>query len=61
MSDEKHVAKQQQEAHSDLLKGKLLENSDTENCSVFISYSRRDKNFVKDMHDALKLDDRVIW
>lgn len=30
-------------------------------CSVMISYARKDKTFVKDIYDALAIDDRSIW
>ena len=30
-------------------------------CSVMISYSRKDKAFVKNIFDALAIDDREIW
>jgi hypothetical protein len=40
----------------------LLDNeSNLAGCSVMISYSRKDKDFVKSMHDALAEDNRQIW
>jgi len=30
-------------------------------CSVMISYSRKDKAFVKNIYDALATDERLIW
>jgi hypothetical protein len=32
-----------------------------EGCSVMISYSRKDKAFVKNIYDALAVDNRQIW
>jgi len=34
---------------------------DLRGCSVMISYSRKDKAFVKNIYDALRVDDRNIW
>jgi len=44
-------------------KGKLLAETDQDllGCSVMISYSRKDKAFVKNIYDALSIDDRSIW
>lgn len=44
-------------------KGELLGDTDKDllGCSVMISYSRKDKAFVKNIYDALAVDDRNIW
>jgi len=36
-------------------------DKDLRGCSVFISYSRKDKAFVKNIYDALRVEDRKIW
>jgi len=36
-------------------------DKDVVGCSVMISYSRKDKAFVKNLYDALAVDDRNIW
>jgi len=36
-------------------------DKETKGCSVFISYSRKDKAFVKNIYDALRVEDRNIW
>ncbi len=43
--------------------GELLAETDADlvGCSVMISYSRKDKAFVKNIYDALAVDDRNIW
>jgi len=33
----------------------------TPGCSAFVSYSRKDKAFVKNVYDALRVDDRKMW
>jgi len=44
-------------------KGNYLADGDKimEGCTVMISYSRKDKAFVKNIYDALAIDDRNIW
>jgi len=41
----------------------LFDNDDKNNegATVMISYSRKDKAFVKNIYDALAIDDRLIW
>lgn len=42
----------------------LFDNNDDKNqdgATVMISYSRKDKAFVKGVYDALAIDDRLIW
>jgi len=36
-------------------------DKDLHGCSVMISYSRKDKAFVKNIYDALRVDERNIW
>jgi len=44
-------------------KGQYLADGDKNlnGCSVMISYARKDKAFVKNIYDALAIDDREIW
>lgn len=44
-------------------KEEYLEDTDKSlsGCSTFLSYSRKDRAFVKNIHDALKVDERQIW
>jgi len=44
-------------------KGDYLEDTEKETagCSVMISYARKDKAFVKNLFDALSVDERRIW
>jgi len=44
-------------------KGQLLAETDKDliGSSLMISYSRKDKAFVKNIYDALSIDDRNIW
>lgn len=44
-------------------RGEYLAETDRDlvGCSVMISYSRKDKSFVKNLYDALTVDDRNIW
>jgi hypothetical protein len=43
-------------------KGEYLDTSKIhEACSVMISYSRKDKSFVRNIYDALTSDQRQIW
>lgn len=36
-------------------------DSDERPCSIMLSYVRNDRGFVKNLHDALRNDDRNIW
>ncbi len=37
------------------------DDKNNEGATVMISYSRKDKAFVKNIYDALAIDDRLIW
>lgn len=52
-----------QKVATDVKPGELLADTDKDlvGSSVMISYSRKDKAFVKNIYDALAVDDRNIW
>jgi hypothetical protein len=54
-------AEKQEREEMESSKASELDLKDGQGSSVMISYCRKDKTFVKQLHDALQADGRHIW